>query len=868
MLKRKVRILLIASLIISLIFPTYLTFVYSSSGNIRINTTGTSTPGQQIQAGGVVNLCLGDVIWSGDQFYLFLSQDDSNQMGSGLVYTPIFSVYDLANFAIAKNYTGDYGFWVVGSNWINGTLPSNQNPGNYYVKAVDGSIGSTVAVTDTYLTITAVVYNSKLYVSPPQGPGGTEITFTGSQWPSGSMIIISYQDPYYGWKQLTSVVASASGQISVTSEAPDLMRSGGAYDSPETYTSISYRAETAGGSAYYSIATFNEYHRGLKTVGNSTANGLYGNGTDLTSGVRTMVGDTITISGKNFHSGSPIYVRWDSVEVVGTVTSNEWLSANIIGTTAANQNGSFVTQVTIPTANAGAHYIAVEDSQTRITVKIFVSLAHLQISPLSGPGGATVQFTGSNFPASTLVDLYYLDPIFGTWSYWTSTSSTPSGQISFINEIPDLGQSAYSGDYSNFSSIISFKMQVNNVPYAYADYYEYARGLSQVGGRTAYSLFGNGTNLASSVTVNAGESLFISGKYFHPGIVYFKLDGVSATGASIISQEWSSAISLGSTTASQIGSFQTFLIIPTVNSGVHSIAIEDTGPTTLVININVVGSNPTPTPTPSATASPTVPPTPKPTSTPSPNLPTPTIDVTCKGATTSYGPKVEISGKLLLSGNAIAEWPVLISYSVTGGETWESLTLVHTRSDGGFVAVWYPDVTGNYLIKASTDATSTMNAASEIVNLALTPDKNQNVFTLNSNSTITQFAFNSTSNQLSFVASGDSGTTGYVEIYIPKTIINDISQLITYIDNQQVSFNSESQGDSWLITFSYSHSEHKITLVMGDASQVTNTGNTQIVWYAIPIIAIAVVAVAVVLMLKRKAKPNFYLDKEKYKAVT
>lgn len=854
MLKRKVGIFLIASLIISLIIPTYLTFVSSSSGNIRINTTGTSTPGQQIQAGGIVNLCLTDVIWSGDQFYLFLSQDGSTQMGSGLVYTPTFSVYDLANTATAKNYTGDYGFWLVGSNWINGTLPSNQNPGNYYIKAVDGAIGSTVAVTDTYFTMTAVAYDSILYVSPSQGPGGTAITFTGSQWPSGSTVVISYSDPYYGWKQLTSVVASASGQISVTSEVPDLMKSGSTYDSPETYTSISYRAETAGGSAYYSIATFNEYHRGLKTVGNSTARGLYGNGTDLTSSVRTMVGDTITISGKWFHSGSPIYVRWDGVEVVGTVTSNQWLSANVIGTTAANSDGSFTTSVTIPNANAGAHYIAVEDSQTRITVKIFVSLAHLQISPLSGPGGATVQFTGSSFPASTLVDLYYLDPFFGEWRYWTSTSSTSSGEISLSNEIPDLGRSAYAGDYSNYSSIISFRSQVNNVPYAYADYYEYARGLSQVGSRTAYSLFGNGTNLASSVTVKAGESLFISGKYFHPGIVYLKLDGVSATGASVIAQQWTSAISLGSTTASQTGSFQTFITIPTVNSGVHSIAIEDTGPTTLVININVIGTNPTPTPTP--TASPTAPPTPRPTNTPTPNLPTPTVDVTCKGTTTSNGPKVEIRGELLLSGNAVAESPILISYSVTDGETWESLTLVHTLSDGSFAAVWYPDVTGNYLIKATSDRNAKMNAASKIVNLALTPDKNQNVFTLNSNSTITQFAFNSTSNQLSFVASGDKGTTGYVEIYIPKTIINDISQLKTYIDNKQVSFSSESKGDSWLITFSYSHSQHTITIAMGDASQVADTDNTQIFWYVIPVVGIAVVAVAAVVMLKRKTKPK------------
>ena len=61
----------------------------------------------------------------------------------------------------------------------------------------------------------------------------------------------------------------------------------------------------------------------------------------------------------------------------------------------------------------------------------------------------------------------------------------------------------------------------------------------------------------------------------------------------------------------------------------------------------------------------------------------------------------------------------------------------------------------------------------------------QNVFTLTSNSTITQFAFNSTTKELSFIASGPSGTKGYVNIYIPKTLISDISTLKTYIDGNR-----------------------------------------------------------------------------------
>ena len=144
-------------------------------------------------------------------------------------------------------------------------------------------------------------------------------------------------------------------------------------------------------------------------MGNATAYGLYGNGTNLVSQVRVMVGDTIGLSGKWFNPG-PIYIRWDGVNVVGTVSSNEWLSANIICTSATNATGYFNTSVTIPAANAGEHYLAVEDSQTRVTVKIFISTASLQLSPAFGPGGATVQFSGSSYPVSSAVDVYYLDP--------------------------------------------------------------------------------------------------------------------------------------------------------------------------------------------------------------------------------------------------------------------------------------------------------------------------------------------------------------------------------------------------------------------------------------------------------------------------
>lgn len=277
----------------------------------------------------------------------------------------------------------------------------------------------------------------------------------------------------------------------------------------------------------------------------------------------------------------------------------------------------------------------------------------------------------------------------------------------------------------------------------------------------------------------------------------------------------------------------------------------------MIIRINILAPViPTPTPTPIPNTMPTASPTPKPIPTPNPSLPTPTIDVSCKSTTTLSGFKVSINGNLMLNGNPLSNQPALVSYSVTDGNTWESLTLIKTSSDGSFVAVWTPSVTGNYLVKAAIEKTSTMNEASKIINLALTPDAEQNVFTLTSNSTITQFAFNSTSNQLSFIASGPSNTKGYVNLYIPKTLISDISQLKAYIDGNEISFNSESQGDFWFISFGYSHSQHTITMaIQSESSALTkNDSYSQYLIYVIPVAIVAFI-LAVVVALKRRGKP-------------
>ena len=220
-----------------------------------------------------------------------------------------------------------------------------------------------------------------------------------------------------------------------------------------------------------------------------------------------------------------------------------------------------------------------------------------------------------------------------------------------------------------------------------------------------------------------------------------------------------------------------------------------------------------PTPTPIIT------PIPDPTElpTPTPTLkPIPTLDFTCTSTTTSTDFEVEILGSLSYDCNSLSGQPILISYSVTKGQTWQSLTCVQTQLDGTFAAIWKPQVTGNYLLKATFESTPALGYVSKTITLVVSPDVQDNIFTLSSNSTIAKFGFNIEAKNLTFTAEGPPGTHGYVNIEIPKTLLNDVADLKVYLDNSEVVYSSTSKKESWLISFAYSHSSHEVTLALGN----------------------------------------------------
>jgi hypothetical protein len=195
------------------------------------------------------------------------------------------------------------------------------------------------------------------------------------------------------------------------------------------------------------------------------------------------------------------------------------------------------------------------------------------------------------------------------------------------------------------------------------------------------------------------------------------------------------------------------------------------------------------------------------------------------------GFSAKISGTLTADGAGVPTAGIQLYISVSGGRSWDALSFVNTDSEGRFSVVWRPSVTGNYLLNATWGGNSEHSITSTIINFALTPYEEESVFSVTSNSTLSGLLFDSTSAELRFSVTGPPETAGYVDVVIPKTLIGDISSLKVYIDDNPLSFNSISQTDSWVISFTYQHSSHRISINMSSDS---STPSGELSWNSLP----------------------------------
>lgn len=114
---------------------------------------------------------------------------------------------------------------------------------------------------------------------------------------------------------------------------------------------------------------------------------------------------------------------------------------------------------------------------------------------------------------------------------------------------------------------------------------------------------------------------------------------------------------------------------------------------------------------------------------------------------------------------------------------------------------------------ASEDQLTTVTPQSGIVQLFITLNGVEYIFSVESNSTISNMEFDTTTKELSFNVTGPLGTTGYSKVTIAKELVEDINELKVYIDRSRLNYTTISLDDSWVVHFTYQHSTHRVTII-------------------------------------------------------
>ena len=412
--------------------------------------------------------------------------------------------------------------------------------------------------------------------------------------------------------------------------------------------------------------------------------------------------------------------------------------------------------------------------------------------------------------------------------------------------------------YGNPQPKIIYNNIENNTDYSV---YLNAEGVYPTGGsiNATYNWWGTTDTQAINQTIRDKKNDFNLGEVdfvpflsdMNPGaptIPTFTITASAGTGGSISPS--------GSVTVAY-GGDQTFTVTPDSGYQIASVTMDGVPATAPYTFVNVASDHtisasfeevptPTPTPTPSPSPSPSPTPTPTPTST--------QISISVNAPSTAVGSAVNINGRLSDSnGNSLNDQSVTLSYALTGSDSWVPVGSGTTNSAGEYSIQWVNTASGTFTLKVEWNGNDEYLGASATTTLSFLPYQNQQVFFVESNSTVTALAFNSTSLELSFTVNGTSETAGYVKVTIAKTLVANAENIKVYLDGNQLNYDVTSNPDSWLLTFTYTHSTHNVMISLAANEPEDTVPNNDLILIAITVV-IAVVAVASFMVWRKKKK--------------
>ena len=330
------------------------------------------------------------------------------------------------------------------------------------------------------------------------------------------------------------------------------------------YTNGTFQSETGwslggGGPSQYENRPDYQTTYGLENLARSVPDVSYN--ADPSSGVSVYYDGLWYIFGGT-SAGAP---QWAAIHALGLSATNTNLYQK-----AKSAYSSYFRDITSGSNdyNATSGYDYVTGLGSPLTINFNTSL---NVYPLSGPGNGSITLTGTGFTAQGSVNISYLNPINSTWMSVVNNLPTPTENFTFNLSAPNLLLNNAAGDNSAQFDKIFFRAQDNNNSRAYNStlpYVEMKRGLTKVGNVTAQGIYGNNTNMVTSLFVQDGDLIPISGRWFSPGSV---------------SLWWDTAL-IGTVIIDENGFFNTSIRIPQTFAGPHILTIND-GATNFCINL-------------------------------------------------------------------------------------------------------------------------------------------------------------------------------------------------------------------------------------------------------------------------------------------
>jgi hypothetical protein len=222
------------------------------------------------------------------------------------------------------------------------------------------------------------------------------------------------------------------------------------------------------------------------------------------------------------------------------------------------------------------------------------------------------------------------------------------------------------------------------------------------------------------------------------------------------------------------------------------------------------------------------------------------VSISTSPSTSVTGFRINATGRLIDEyGDPLQDEAVFLYCRTSGYDD----VIVSDLSDGsGYYSMfWIPSTIGHYSLQAVWDGNAIYSNSSITITVdCLTID--EQVFTVETNSSTSSLTFDETDRALLFSIEGPVGTNGYARIRVAKNMVNDPLDVRIVLDGAYRIFTMSSTDDSWLLAFDYTHSTHQVKVDL-DVTMVPE-------FPGLIVIPLVMMATLLVTMLSRKRRTH------------